>query len=174
MPGRSTTTRGWPARLFKHLFAPSAGGLFPAQVLEGVAVAIAASEGSHTAQICFAVEPNLHPRAVWAGMQARERAEDVFAQLRVWDTRANNGVLLYLLLADHRIEIVADRGFTGLVDADQWRGVCAAIEDGLKDGEPEAAVLRGIEALSTLVAEHFPRGAGDVDRNELPDQPQLL
>ena len=174
MPRSSPTSPAWPLRLFQHLFAPSAGRVFPAHALEQVAAAIAASEARHTAQICFAVEPNLHPRAVWNGKQARERAEEVFAQLRVWDTRANNGVLLYLLLADHRIEIVADRGFAGLVGADQWRGVCAAIEERLRDGEPEAAVLRGIEALSLLVAEHFPRGADYVDRNELPDQPHLL
>jgi len=161
-------------RLLKHLFAPSARRLFPAEVLKRIAAAIAASELGHTGEICFAVEPSLHPRAVWAGKHARDRAGEVFAQLGVWDTHANNGVLLYLLLADHRIEIVADRGFDGLVDAGQWRSVCEAIEGRLKVGEPEAAVLRGVEALSVLLAEHFPRGADYVDRNELPDQPHLL
>jgi uncharacterized membrane protein len=167
--------RGNPLmRLLRHLFAPSAARLFPAEVLKHIATAIADSESRHTGEICFAVEPNLHPRAAWAGKQARDRAHDVFAQLRVWDTRANNGVLLYLLLADHRIEIVADRGFDGLVGADQWRSVCQAIEERLAAGEAEAAVLRGVEALSALLAEHFPRGAGYVDSNELPDQPHLL
>lgn len=161
-------------RVLKHLFAPSARRGFPAEVLERIAAAIAASELGHTGEICFAVEPNLHPRAVWAGTQARDRAGEVFAQLGVWDTHANNGVLLYLLLADHRIEIVADRGFDGRVSAEQWRGVCQLIEERLKTGEPEAAVVRGVEAMSALLAEHFPRGAGYVDRNELPDQPHLL
>lgn len=161
-------------RLLRHLFAPSAARLFPADVLEHIATAIADSERRHTGEICFAVEPNLHPRAVWAGKQARDRANEVFAQLRVWDTRGNNGVLLYLLLADHRIEIVADRGFDGLVSAEQWRSVCEAIEEKLKEGEAEAAVLRGVEALSALLVEHFPRGADYVDSNELPDRPHLL
>lgn len=161
-------------RLLRHLFAPSARRLFPAAALQAIAAAIAASESGHSGEICFAVEPNLHPRAVWAGKQARERAGEVFAQLGVWDTDANNGVLLYLLLADHRIEIVADRGFDGRVDAGQWRSVCEAIEAGLKAGDPEGAVLRGVEALSALLVEHFPRGADYVDRNELADQPHLL
>ena len=167
--------RGNPLmRLHRHLFAPSAARLFPAEVLGHIATAIADSELRHTGEICFAVEPSLHPRSAWAGTQARDRAADVFAQLRVWDTRANNGVLLYLLLADHRIEIVADRGFDGVVDASQWRGVCEAIEQGLRAGEPEAAVLRGVEALSALLAAHFPRGADHIDHNELPDEPHLL
>jgi len=161
-------------RLLKHLFAPSARRFFPTDSLQRIAAAIAASEANHTGEVRFAVETSLHPRAVLAGMQARDRAGDVFAQLRVWDTRANNGVLLYLLLADHRIEIVADRGFDGLVSAEQWRGVCQLIEERLRAGEPEAAVLRGVEALSALLTEHFPRGADYVDANELPDEPHLL
>ncbi|MFC3552004.1 TPM domain-containing protein [Lysobacter cavernae] len=161
-------------RLFKHLFAPSAKRLFPADSLQRIAAAIADSELRHSGEICFAVEPALHPRAVWSGGQARDRALEAFAQLRVWDTQANNGVLLYLLLADHRIEIVADRGFDGRVSAEQWREVCHLIETGLKAGEPEAAVLRGVEALSALLTQHFPRGDGDHDANELPDLPYIL
>lgn len=161
-------------RLLKHLFAPSVARLFPAEALEHIASAIAASERHHGGEICFAVEPSLHPRALWAGKQARDRAGDVFAQLRVWDTHANNGVLLYLLLADHRIEIVADRGFDGLVSAEQWRGVCQLIEEPLKTGQPEAAVLRGVQAVSALLAEHFPRDAGYIDSNELADHPCVL
>ena len=161
-------------RLLKHLFAPSASRLFPAETLTRIAAAIANSELHHTGEICFAVEPSLHPRAAWAGKQARDRANDVFAQLRVWDTRGNNGVLLYLLLADHRIEVVADRGFDGLVSAEQWRGVCQLIEERLRAGEPEAAVLRGVEALTDLLVEHFPRAAEYQDSNELPDRPQVL
>lgn len=161
-------------RLLKHLFATSAPRLFPADALKHIATAIADSELRHGGEICFAVEPSLHLRAVWAGKHAGDRASEVFAQLRVWDTRANNGVLLYLLLADHRIEIVADRGFDGRVSAGQWRSVCQAIEERLKVGEPEAAVLRGVEALSALLAEHFPPSVDYADRNELPDQPHLL
>ncbi|RNF84179.1 TPM domain-containing protein [Montanilutibacter psychrotolerans] len=161
-------------RLFKHLFAPSAQRMFPAHSLQRIAAAIARSEATHTGEICFAVEASLSLSAVLAGRDARERAVEAFAQLRVWDTRANNGVLIYLLLADHRIEIVADRGFDGLVDADQWRGVCHLIEEHLRAGEPEAAVLGGVEAICALLGAHFPRGEGDHDINELPDLPHIL
>lgn len=161
-------------RLLKHVFAMPSRRLFSKDALQRIAAAIAASELRHTGEIRFAVESALHPRAVLAGVQARHRAEEVFAQLRVWDTEANNGVLLYLLLADHRIEIVADRGFNGRVSAEQWRGACQLIEERLRAGEPEAAVLRGIEALSTLVEAHFPREHDYVDTNELPDEPHLL
>lgn len=161
-------------RLLRHLFAMPSRRLFAPDALTRIAAAIAASEARHTGEIRFAVESALHPRAVLAGMQARDRAIELFSQLRVWDTRANNGVLLYLLLADHRIEVVADRGFEGLVSAEQWRGACLLIEERLKAGEPEIAVLRGVEALSALIEAHFPRMADYVDTNELPDDPHLL
>ena len=96
------------------------------------------------------------------------------AQLIAAWTAANNGVLLYLLLADHRIEIVADRGFAGRVSDEQWHGVCELIEQRLHAGEPEAAVLRGVEALSALLREHFPRASDAHDVNELPDLPYIL
>ncbi|MDR0183379.1 TPM domain-containing protein [Lysobacter arvi] len=161
-------------RLFKHLFAPSAKRLFPGDSLKRITDAIAESERHHTGEICFAVEPALHPRAVMAGEQARDRAHEAFAELRVWDTQANNGVLLYLLLADHRIEIVADRGFAGRVSDEQWRGVCQLIEERLRAGEAEAGVLAGVSALTAILVEHFPREEGTHDTNELPDLPYVL
>ncbi|MET3929180.1 putative membrane protein [Lysobacter sp. OAE881] len=161
-------------RLFKHLFAPSAKRLFPGDSLKCITDAIAESERHHTGEICFAVEPALHPRAVISGAQARDRAHEAFAQLRVWDTHANNGVLLYLLLADHRIEIVADRGFLGRVSDEQWRGVCQLIEERLRAGEAEAGVLAGVSALTDILVEHFPREEGTHDVNELPDLPYVL
>ncbi|MDI9238930.1 TPM domain-containing protein [Lysobacter sp. LF1] len=161
-------------RLFKHLFPPSAKRLFPGESLQRITQAIARSEQGHTGEICFAVEPALHPRAVLNGTLARDRAHEVFASLRVWDTHANNGVLLYLLLADHRIEIVADRGFAGRVSDEQWRGVCQLIEERLRAGEAEAGVMAGVEALSAILVEHFPRAEGQHDANELPDLPYIL
>ena len=161
-------------RLVRHLFAPSSRRRFPADSLQRITRAIVDGEQRHRGEVCFAVEAGLPPGMVWRGVDARTRAVDVFARLRVWDTAANNGVLLYLLLADHRIEIVADRGFDGRVSDEQWRGVCQQIEARLKAGEPEAAAVAGVEALSDLVARHFPREAGDVDVNELPDDPHLL
>lgn len=161
-------------RLLRHLFARSAHGLYPQESLQRVAEAIAQGERGHRGEVCFAVESALPPLAVLRGRDARERAEDVFAQLRVWDTQANNGVLVYLLLADHRIEIVADRGLDVLVSAEQWRGICLLMEERLKAGEAEAAAVRGVTAVSDLLAEHFPRAPDDVDRNELPDLPRIL
>jgi uncharacterized membrane protein len=92
----------------------------------------------------------------------------------VWDTAGNNGVLIYLLLADRRIEVVADRGLDPWVSAEQWRGVCQLMEERLRAGESEAAVSQGVAAVSALLAEHFPH-TGDVDTiNELPDLPRIL
>jgi len=162
------------ARLLRHLFAPSARRLFPADSLQRIAAAIAAGELRHSGEVCFAVEPALHPGRVLAGMQARDRALEAFAQLRVWDTRANNGVLVYLLLADHRIELVADRGLDTLVSPEQWRGACQAMEERLRAGDTEEAVVTGVATISDLLAAHFPRMLGDHDDNELPDLPHLL
>lgn len=161
-------------RWIRHLFAPSARRLFPEVALQRITAVIDESEQHHSGEICFAVEPALPLRAVMAGVQARERAEEVFAQLRVWDTRANNGVLIYLLLADHRIEVVADRGFDGRVEPAQWQGVCRLIEDALRAGKAETGVVRGIHAASQLLVAHFPRNPADEDENEVPNRPHLL
>ena len=161
-------------RLLRHIFARSAHHLFPEDALHRIADSIAAGELRHRGEILFAVESELSPAMVLRGVQARARAEAAFARLRAWDTEANNGVLIYLLLADHRIEIVADRGLTGLVSAEQWRGVCQLMEERMRAGEPEQAVLRGIEAVSDLLAEHFPQIDGTPDRDELPNRPLIL
>ena len=162
------------SRLLRHLFARPARSTFPAESLERISQAVAEGERRHRGEICFAVEPALELPALWGRLDARARAHEVFAQLRVWDTEANNGVLLYLLLADHRIEIVADRGLAGLVDDAQWRGVCLLMEERLRAGEATEAALQGISAVSDLLALHYPRAPGEADRNELPDAPHLL
>jgi uncharacterized membrane protein len=161
------------ARLLRHLFAPSAARRFPAAVLQRIAGAVAAGEARHRGEVCFAVDAALSWHEVLRGTDARQRAEATFSRLRVWDTEANNGVLVYLLLADRRIEIVADRGLAGLVSDAQWRGVCALMEERLRAGEPETAAVAGIAAVSDLLALHFPRRPGDADANELPDMPHL-
>jgi len=161
-------------RLLRHLFAPSARQLFPEDSLHRIADAIAAGERLHRGEILFAVESELAALQVLRGVQARACAEAAFARLRAWDTEANNGVLIYLLLADHRIEIVADRGLTGRVSPEQWRGVCGLMEERMAAGEPEQAVLRGVEAVSALLAMHFPQIDGTADVDELPNQPLIL
>ncbi|MEP6633832.1 MAG: TPM domain-containing protein [Luteimonas sp.] len=162
------------SRLLGHAFAASAHRTFPEDALQRITTAVAAGELRHRGEICFAVESALPLSHVLRGLTARERALEVFAQLRVWNTHANNGVLVYLLLADHRIEIVADRGLDAHVSAEQWRGVCMLMEERLAAGEPEAAAIEGIGAVSDLLAEHFPRAPGDIDDNELPDPPRIL
>ncbi|MCL1634466.1 TPM domain-containing protein [Luteimonas sp. SX5] len=161
-------------RLLRHLFARPAHGLYPPDSLQRIADAIAEGENRHRGEVCFAVESALPARQALMGRDARHRAAEVFGQLGVWDTAANNGVLVYLLLADHRIEIVADRGLEGRISAEQWRGICQMMEERLKAGEPEAAAVRAVAAVSGLLAEHFPRAAGDPDDNELPDLPRIL
>lgn len=161
-------------RWLRHLFARSARAAFPAPSLQRIAAAVSEGELRHRGEVCFAVESALELPALWERCDARARAHQVFAQLRVWDTEANNGVLVYLLLADHRIEIVADRGLDGRVSDAQWRGVCQLMEERMRSGEPGDAAVAGVCAVSDLLALHFPRVAGDKDDNELPDAPQLL
>ena len=161
-------------RLLRHIFARSARRLFPEDSLQRIADAISAGELRHRGEIMFAVESELPTGMVLRGVQARQRAEAAFARLRTWDTEANNGVLIYLLLADHRLEIVADRGLNGRVSAEQWRGVCVLMEERLRAGEPEQAVIRGVAAVSDLLAEHFPQVDGIADPDELPDLPLIL
>lgn len=161
-------------RWLRHLFAPSARRLFPPARLDAIAAAIAAGEKRHGGQVMFAVEADLPLAALWRGVDARARAEHAFAHLRTWDTQANNGVLIYLLLADHAIEIVADRGLWEKVSPAQWREVCLRMEERLRAGEPEAAVRSGVEAVSDLLAEHCPALPDESGRDELPNRPQLL
>ena len=161
-------------RLLRHVFARSAQHLFPEDSLQRIADAIATGEARHRGEILFAVESELPVGAVLRGVQARASAEAAFARLRAWDTEANNGVLVYLLLADRCIEIVADRGLVGRVSNEQWRGVCQLMEERLKAGDPEDAARAGVAAVSDLLAEHFPQIPGAPDENELPDMPRLL
>jgi uncharacterized membrane protein len=161
-------------RVLRHLFAGSAQALYPTASLQRIAAAIDRGEKQHRGQVCFAVESSLPVTAALAGHDARRCAHEAFARLRVWDTAANNGVLIYLLVADHQIEIVADRGLEGLVATSQWEAVCQQMEQRLRAGEPEAAALEGVAMVSALLAEHFPRTGADEMRNELPDLPRIL
>jgi uncharacterized membrane protein len=175
----STMTMSTISRWFRHRAAPSAHRIFPEASLSRIADAIARDEARHRGEICFAVESALDARMLWRGDDARDRGASAFATLRVWDTAENNGILIYLLLADRRIEILADRGLDGRVSDEQWRGVCLLMEERLRAGDAEDAVLRGITAAGDLLAEHFPlvdsrRIDGREDRNELPDQPLIL
>ena len=161
-------------RLFRHLFTGDARRRFPAADMGRIASAIAEGERRHRGEICFAVESTLHWWCVVRGMQSHARAEEAFSRLRVWDTAANNGVLIYLLLADHHIEIVADRGLHNRVSDAQWRGVCQLLEERLSSGDDADAVIAAINEVSDLLAAHFPQISGEIDADELSDVPVFL
>jgi uncharacterized membrane protein len=160
------------SRAFRHLATPAwvVSNAFPAQALAKIEAAITATEKTHGGEIRFAVEGNLNARQLWLGETARERALEVFSQLGVWDTEANNGVLIYVLWADHDVEIVADRGFNGKVTNEEWAAVCSAMERRFKAHDPVGAVVQGVQDVGALIARHFPV----VDQNELPDRPVVL
>ena len=145
---------------------------FPATAFKTIENAIAASEKTHSGELRFVVEGALDPAALWYGMTARQRAIDVFAQLRVWDTEENSGVLIYVLLAERRVEIVADRGIHRPCGAEAWEEICHAMEEEFRAGRFEAGAIRGIREIGAHLTRHFP---GDGTRsNELSDRPVVL
>jgi uncharacterized membrane protein len=146
--------------------------IFTPNVLDKIEQAIKAGEATHSGQVRFAVEGALDGVPLFQGQSARERALDIFSQLRIWDTAHNNGVLIYLLLADRRVEIVADRGIDALVGAAGWEKICRDMEADFKAGDFEAGVIKGIAAVSRQLAKYFP--AQGAQRNELPDKPVVI
>ena len=161
-------------RIVRHLMATRwmLNRAFPAGTLAAIDRAIKASEATHRGEIRFSVEGALHIDPLLRNQTARERAIDVFSQLRIWDTECNNGVLIYLLLADRDVEIVADRGIHGKVGAQEWERICRRMEAAFRQGDFEGGVIEGIREVTRHLAEHFPPN-GD-DRNELPDKPVVL
>lgn len=161
-------------RFLRHLlsFQWRVRRAFPAAALDDMANAIRASEQRHEGEIRFVVEAALEPWALLRGLTPRERAIEVFSELRVWDTEYNNGVLIYVLFADHAVEIVADRGIHTQEAADTWDGICRQIETSFRRAAYRTGALEGIEAVANSLARHFP---GRKPRaNELPDEPVLL
>lgn len=145
---------------------------FPRQALANIEKAIKASEATHAGQIRFVVEGALDGAPLFKDQPARERAIDVFAQLRLWDTVNNNGILIYLLLADRDVEIVADRGISQKVQQAEWEKICRVMEAEFRAKNFEGGVLKGIAAATKLLAKHFPPSGGH--GNELPDGPVVL
>jgi len=145
---------------------------FPPTVLAAIEAATKAGETTHSGQVCFVVEGALSGRPLFKNQPARARALDIFSQLRVWDTAHNNGVLIYLLLADRNVEIIADRGIDAKVGAEGWEKICREMETDFRAGNFERGVIKGIEAVSRELAAHFPKVAGGA--NELPDAPVVI
>jgi uncharacterized membrane protein len=145
---------------------------FSPDALRRIEQAIAASERTHRGQVCFAVEGGLPPLRVLRRLTPRERALEVFGLLRVWDTEENAGVLVYLLLADRDVEIVADRGIDRRVPRDAWQAICSRMESAFREGRFVDGVIAGIGEIGALLATHFPH-TSDAP-NELPDKPVVL
>jgi len=145
---------------------------FPESRMREIRDAIAAGELHHAGELCFAVEARYTPWAVLSGIQPRQRAEQVFSSLRIWDTEANSGVLLYLQLAERKIEIVADRGIAQRVPAAQWQALCQAFAQDMQTAAPDRAVLNCLARINDLLATHFPAEPGNAE--ELPNSPVVL
>jgi uncharacterized membrane protein len=161
-------------RMLKHLFAPHwiVRRAFPRRALNAIEAAISASEKTHDGELRFAVEASLHPLPLARGQTSRQRAQEVFANLRVWDTEHNSGVLIYVQLVDRAIEIVADRGISAKVPQHEWDAICRRIEVAYRKREFAAGTLAGIAEVTRLLAAHFPPRGGNPD--ELPDRPVVL
>ncbi len=163
-------------RFFRHLFATRATlhRAFPSAALSAIDLAITESERRHTGEIRVAIEAAIEPIEALRGRSPRDRALQVFSALGVWDTAANNGVLIYLLLADNNVEIVADRGCNGLVAPAEWTDVCRAMESNFRNGRFEQGMLDGIGRVGGLLAAHFPGVPGSRNPDELPNRPAIL
>src|ERR1700758_4962434 len=146
--------------------------LFPPKVLDRIEQAIKTGEATHSGQLRFVVEGALDGAPLLRDQPARERALDIFSHLRIWDTEHNNGVLIYLLLADRDVEIVADRGIDLKVGARGWQDICRTMETDFRAGQFEAGAIKGVEAVSRELARYFPPQGGQ--RNELPDRPVVI
>lgn len=162
------------ARIFRHLITPQwvVRRAFPPSVLARVEAAIAASEASHRGELCFVVDGSLDLLPLIKGLTPRERALQVFSEMRVWDTEENTGVLIYVQHIDRDIEIVADRGMSARVPQSEWDMVCQRMEEAFQVGRYEHGLLTGIERVTALLTRHFPARA--VNPDELPDKPRML
>ena len=162
-------------RLLKHrrLDEGDARKLVDAAALQRIEARVAASEARHSGEIRVCIEAGLPLSYLRRHATAHERAVAMFGKLRVWDTEHNNGVLIYLLLADHAIEIVIDRGLIRHADAAHWQRVVASMQDAFQGGQFEAGLNQAVDAVDAVLTQHFALGAGAANPNELPDAPYL-
>lgn len=145
---------------------------FPVSVLYTIEKAVQQSETQHSGELRFAIENALNPGWVWHGMKARQRAWQVFSNLRIWDTEENSGVLIYILLADREVDIVADRGISKRVEQAEWDRIVAIMKTEFARDRFKEGSLSGINEITQLLARHFP--ADHTNINELPNRPVII
>jgi uncharacterized membrane protein len=162
-------------RILRHLFTDhlAVKRAFPRAALHAIEKAIGEEERRHAGQLRFAVEASLPLGELLRGVHARGRAVECFSRLRVWDTKHNSGVLVYVLLAERRVEIVADRGIHGKVGTAAWETICGEMQAEFARGQFERGAVIGVRAISDLLAAHYPTKGSDRS-NELPDKPVVL
>jgi uncharacterized membrane protein len=161
-------------RFWRHVaMTPSAARrAFPDATMQAIARAIAEGERRHRGEACLVVEAELTTGQLWRGLSARDRAREVFAMQGIWNTEENNGVLIYVLLAEHRVEIVADRGIDARVQPGEWQAIVDAMDAHFHAGRFEEGALAGVRGVAQLLERHFPdTGEG---RNQIPDRPIMM
>lgn len=161
-------------RLLKHAFTThmQLTRAFPKGTLREIESAIRTSETKHSGEVRFAVEAALEPLEVFRGVTPRARAVELFSNLRIWDTEHNCGLLIYVLLADRAVEIVADRGIHAKVGEHEWVRICHQIELAFSQNDFRGGVIAGIGEVTQHLLAHFPMQAHD--RNELSDRPVVI
>jgi uncharacterized membrane protein len=176
------------SRMIRHVSATHwrTRMLFPKATLDAIEKAIARAESAHAGEIRFAIETALPPAHILNDVTPRAHALNVFSHLRVWDTDENNGVLIYVEMADRTVEIVADRGLTGRISTAEWEAVCRLMEEHFRASRFQQGSIAGVEAVGNLLARHFPQKGAEVrsaqvgsaqsvsSHNQLPDRPTLL
>ncbi|MFO7580801.1 TPM domain-containing protein [Nitrosomonas halophila] len=163
-------------RMVRHLVTGQLAvrRMFPQASLDVIEQSISQAETGHSGEIVFAVEAALNFTPLLKGQTARERALELFSLLGVWDTPHNNGVLIYLLVADHDIEIVADRGIHAVIGEQGWETLCHEVEAFFRQKQFEAGVVMGIDRVGQVLRKHFPEEKSPHDRNALLDKPVVL
>ncbi len=153
----------------RWLDAADAHRLLSSKGLALLQAQVEASERCHSGEIRICVEAGLPLSYLWRGATARERAVALFGKLKVWDTEQNNGVLIYLLLAEHRVEVIADRGLSTRVPADEWQGLAAEMTAAFRAGHFVRGLETAVKRVHRALVAHFPLAPGEVNPNELPD-----
>jgi uncharacterized membrane protein len=162
------------SRFFRHLLTTRAAArkAFPAQALHDIQATIATGEKLHRAEVRLIIEPALPLNDLLQGVHSRARARELFTLYRVWDTEDNCGVLVYINLADHKVEIIADRASGRALQPNDWKEICRAMTEGFARDVYGPSVQAALEMLNELLQRHFPGHGANV--NELSDRPLIV